>query len=324
MSSRPPRIVVTDNVGGFYSGAGDPLLRPLAEIGELSVHDSRSGSKEEFLRRIADADYLLYLRRPAPLDEEVFARSPRLRLIAFPGVGTDHIDLGAARRHGVTITNLPGANAPAVAELAFGLVFAVARRIAAADAWTRAGEWRKHAGIELGGRTLGVVGLGAIGSRVARLGGGLGMKVVGWSHTRDEERAARLGVGLLELDELLATADVVSLHLRLTPESNGLIDARRVRLLRPGAILINTARAALVDEGALLERLRGGELGGYGVDVYSTEPVPPEGYPYRDLDNVVMTPHMADETVEANQRLRELLIGNVLAFHQGRPINVIG
>jgi D-3-phosphoglycerate dehydrogenase len=321
--SQPVRIVITDNVSGFYTEASDPLLDPLRGLGELIVHATRSGSREEFLRRIADATYLLYLRRPGPLDEETFSRVPGLRLVAFPGVGTDHIDLASARRHGVTITNLPGANAAAVAEHTIGLLFAVARRIVVADGWLRSGQWRKHEGMELGGKTLGVVGLGAIGSRVARLGAGLGMRVLAWSHSRDERRAADLGVRLVELDALLAIADVVSLHLRLTPESMGLLDRRRVRLLRPGAILINTARAALVDEVALLERLRAGELGGYGADVFTVEPMPLESNPYAVLENVVMTPHLADETVEANQRLRELLIGNVVAFHIGRPINVV-
>jgi phosphoglycerate dehydrogenase-like enzyme len=321
--SQPVRIVVTDNVGGFYEGVGDPLLDPLRGLGELTVHSTRSGSREEFLRRIESATYLLYLRRPGPLDEETFSRAPDLRLVAFPGVGTDHIDLDSARRHGVTISNLPGANAAAVAEHAIGLVFAVARRTVVADGWLRSGQWRKHEGMELGGKTLGVVGLGAIGSRVARLGIGLGMNVLAWSHRRDEERAAGLGVRLVDLDDLLLAADVVSLHLRLTPESAGLLDRRRVGLLRPNAILVNTARAALVDEAALLARLRAGTLGGYGVDVFAVEPMPLEANPYAALENVVMTPHLADETLEANQRLRELLIGNVTAFHGGRPVNVV-
>ncbi len=167
--------VVTDNTAGFYSGEDDPSLTPLRELGDVTVYSTPSGSPAEVFRRVADANYLLYLRRPAPINDAFLAAAPALRAVAFPGVGTDHIDLAAAKRRGVAVTNAPGANASAVAELAIGLMFAVARRIPRADSLMRSGLWKKHEGIELYGKRLGVIGLGAIGSRVAMLGAGLGI-----------------------------------------------------------------------------------------------------------------------------------------------------
>ncbi|MBJ7600542.1 MAG: hypothetical protein DLM67_03150 [Candidatus Nephthysia bennettiae] len=317
------RTVVADNQPAFFDGPEDADLAVLRSFGEVIVHSTKSADREDFLARIEPASALIYLRRPYPLDDEAFSRARSLRMVSFAGVGTDSIDLEAARRHGVTVCNLPGANAPAVAEFTLGLLFAVARRIPAADSGMRQGGWRKFEGFELRGRTLGLLGLGSIGREVARLGKALGMEVVAWSHTLDQERARGLDVELVDLDEVFRRADVISLHLRSTPESAGIVDGRRMELLKPGAVLINTARAALVDEAALLAALRSGRLGGFGVDVYGREPLSLESNPFTGLENVVMTPHMADETAETNARLRRLVVANVVDFYRGEPRNVL-
>jgi D-3-phosphoglycerate dehydrogenase len=319
----PIRTVVADNQPAFFAGPEDPDLSVLRSFGEVVVHSTRSADREDFLARIEPATALIYLRRPSALDEEAFSRAPSLRVVSFPGVGTDSIDLDAARRHGVTVCNLPGANAPAVAEFTIGLLFAVARRIPGADSGMREGGWRKFEGFELRGKTLGLLGLGSIAKEVARLGRALGMEVIAWSYTLDLERARRLAVELVDLDDVFRRADVVSLHLRSTPDSAGIVDRRRLELLKPGAVLLNTARAALVDEAALLTALRSGRLGGFGVDVYGSEPVSLESNPFKGFENVVMTPHMADETAETNARLRRLVVGNVVDFYRGEPRNVL-
>ena len=321
--SAQPTVVVADNDPPFFSGLEDPALGPLRGLGEVVVHSPRSRDRSEFLGRIAPATALIYLRRPWPLDEDAFAAAPNLQIVSFPGVGVDRIDLDAARRHRVTVSNLPGANAAAVAEHTIGLLFAVARQIPAADASMRDGRWQKREGVELAGRTLGVLGLGAIGSRVAALGLALGMNVLAWSFTEDGARAARLGVELVARDELFRRSDVLAIHLRLTPQSAGLVGADQLRLLRPGAILLNTARAAIIDQPALLEALSSGRLAGFGTDVFPDEPADLENNPYLKFDNVVMTPHLADETLETNARLRQLVVENVTAYYAGRPQNVV-
>ncbi len=317
------RTVVADNQPAFFAGPEDADLAVLRSFGDVVVHSTKSVDREDFLARIEPASALIYIRRPSPLDDEAFSRARSLRMVSFPGVGVDTIDLDAARRHGVTVCNLPGANAPAVAEFTFGLLFAVARRIPAADSGMREGGWRKFEGFELRGKTLGLLGLGSIGQEMAGLGKAMGMEVIAWSRTLDLERAHRVAVELVDLDEVFRRADVVSLHLRSTPDSAGIVDGRRLELLRPGAVLLNTARAALVDEAALLAALRSGRLGGLGVDVYGSEPVSLESNPFTGLENVVMTPHMADETAETNARLRRLVVANVVDFYRGEPRNVL-
>jgi D-3-phosphoglycerate dehydrogenase / 2-oxoglutarate reductase len=317
------RIVVTDNDPPFFSGPDDPDLTPLKPLGEVVLNSSRSGSRDEFLRRLESAHALIYLRKPSPLDAAAFAAAPDLRVVCVPGVGVDGVDLAAARERNVTVCNLPGANAPAVAEHTIGLLLAVARHLTAADESMREGFWRKREGVELGGRTLGVLGLGAIGSRVVRLGQGFGMAVVAWSLHRDEDRARRLEVELVDLDELFRRSDVVSVHLRSTAESAGIVGASRLSLMPRGSLLINTARAAILDSTAVVEALRTGQLGGLGVDVFPSEPATAENNPYLGLDNVVMTPHMADETRETNARMRRLVVENIVAFLRDQPQNVV-
>jgi D-3-phosphoglycerate dehydrogenase len=321
--TEPVQIVVADNYPPFFDGPDAPELQPLRAIGDVKVHSTKSADRSEFLSRLEPATVLIYLRRPWPLDEEAFDRAKSLRLVSFPGAGTDSIDLAAAKRHGVMVANLPGANAPAVAEHTIGLLFAAARSIPRADRIMRDGRWEKFEGFELNGKILGVLGLGAIGREVARLGKALGMKVIAWSHTKDEDRAGRAGIELVDFDELFRQADVVSVHLRLTPDSAGLIGNEQLTLMRRGSVFLNTARSALVDQAALLQGLRTGQIAALGVDVYPSEPVTAESNPYWGMDNVVMTPHMADETWETNARMRHLVVENVVRFFNGTPTNVV-
>jgi D-3-phosphoglycerate dehydrogenase len=315
-----PLIVIPDDSPPVFSG--HPALDRLRAFGELRIYASLPGSPGELARRLDGAAAAIDLRSSTVFDEPLLALSPGLLLIAIVGTGTDNIDLDAADRYGVAVCNTPGANARSVAEHAIALMLAVAKHIPLADREMRAGDWRHHLGLELEGKTLGVVGLGNIGSRVARMGNALGMRVVAWSFTRDEARASAAGAQLVEIDDLLRQSDAVSLHVPATLESRGMIGARELALMKPSAILINTARGALVDEAALIEALRAAHLGGAGLDVYVEEPLPSNS-PLLSLDNVVLTPHAAWVTDEAQERLIQQPIDNVLAFLAGNPRNIV-
>jgi phosphoglycerate dehydrogenase-like enzyme len=239
------------------------------------------------------------------------------------GTGADNVDLVAAKRRGITVTNTPGVGAPSVAELTFGLILAVTRAIPLSDGRVRQGTWQHVEGPELEGKTLGLLGLGAIGQRVAGLGRGFGMRVIAWSFAHDPARAERLGVELVERDEVFRQADVLSVHLRNTPEMRGLVGVRELALMRPSAYLINTARGALVDQDALAAALGAGRLAGAGLDVYLEEPLPPARNPFVGFANVVLTPHLGAVTAEANARSRAMPVDNIIAFFDGHPQHVV-
>jgi phosphoglycerate dehydrogenase-like enzyme len=257
------------------------------------------------------------------LDDEAFAHAPHLKMVSILGTGTDNVHLQAAKRRGITVTNTPGVGAPSVAELTLGLILAVTRAIPLSDARLRQGTWQHVEGPELVGKTLGLLGLGAIGSYVARLGQGLGMRVIAWTFSTDPSRAARLGVELVDRDDVFRRADIVSVHLRNTPEVRGLVGERELGLMKSSAYLINTARGALVDQDALAAALRGGRLAGAALDVYTEEPLPVSNNPFVDVPNVVLTPHIGAVTAEAAARSRAMPVDNILAFLAGNPQNVV-
>ena len=246
------------------------------------------------------------------IDDAVLARFPRLRLIANYGVGYDRIDLAACARRGVAVTNTPGVLTAATADLAFALILAAMRRLGEGERVVRRGEWtwtwsRGFLGDEVTGSTLGIVGLGRIGKAVARRAQGFEMRVLSThsSSTGDE------------LDGLLREADAVTLHVPLTPATHGLIDERRLALLRDGATLVNTARGEIVDQDALVRELVSGRIRA-GLDVFVGEPdVPAE---LVALDNVVLTPHLGSATVAAREAMTRLVVDNVLAADRGEPL----
>jgi D-3-phosphoglycerate dehydrogenase len=292
-----------------------PVLRSsaiwssLAARAGLVYHDTLPGSEEGLIERIADAELVLNIRASSKFTERVMAACPRLRLISVWGTGTDHVDLAAAARRGVAVRNTPGVSAVSIAEHALALLLAVARHIPRADAATRRGEWPRGQSVELNGKTCGVVGLGAIGRRFAQLAAGIGMRVVAWTmHPRTLP-----GVEMVELDELYCTSDVVSIHLRLSPETEGMLGAAEFALMKPGAILINTARGAIVDEAALLEALETQRIAGAGLDVFTVEPLP-LGHAFARLPNVVLTPHCAGITPEALETGLRMAVENIWSF----------
>lgn len=313
-------IVIPDDFPPAYSGR--PEVDELRRLGEVAVYSEKAGNRDELLARLAGTHVLVNVRSYTTLDAATLAALPDLALIAVFGTGTDNIDLVAAAELGIAVSNAPGANARSVAEHALALALAVARAVPRHDRELRAGRWVHHEGPELEGKTFGVVGLGSIGRHAARIAAAFGMRVVAWSSTHDEARARACGAELVELDELLRGADVVSLHLATTARTRGMIGARELALLKPSAILVNTARGALVDEAALAEALAAGRMFGAGLDVFAEEPLP-TGHPLTVLENVVLTPHAGWVTREARERLLRLPVENIAAYLAGRPQHVV-
>jgi D-3-phosphoglycerate dehydrogenase len=318
-----PLVVVPDDFPPTYGSLQQPDLKRLSDHATVELHTSRAADRAELFGRIAEAEVIINVRAYTQLDDEALQQAPKLRMISILGTGTDNVDLVAARNRGVVVTNTPGVGAPSVAELTIGLLLAVARAIPLSDARMRQGHWQHVEGPELDGKTIGVLGLGAIGARVARLAHGFGMRAIAWSYNNDPERAARLGVQMVERDELFRRSDVVSVHLRNTPEARGFVGERELALMKPSAILLNTARAALLDQDAVVKALQEGRLAGAGLDVYLEEPLPPEKNPFKDMPNVVLMPHVGAVTHEAAARSRAMPVDNIIAFLEGHPRNVV-
>jgi D-3-phosphoglycerate dehydrogenase len=239
------------------------------------------------------------------MDEAFLAACPSLRSIVFLGTGAaSYIDLAAAERLGIRVRAYGGYGDQSVAEHAVALMFAAARQVATMDRAIRRSHWETLEGIELAGKVLGVVGTGGIGKAMVRLGAGLGMRVIAWNRSGVP---GDLPCRAVELDALLAEADVVSLHLSLNEGSRGMIDRRRIGLIRPGAILINTARGAILDEPALVDALREGRIGHAALDVFADEPLQKD-HPLTGLDNVTLTSHAAFMTKEASERLLRMAL----------------
>ncbi len=298
--------------------AASAVWPELAARAELDYYDSLPASEERLIERIGSSELVLNIRSSSKFSARVFDACPRLRLVSLWGTGTDNVDLAAAARHGVAITNTPGVSAVSIAEHALALLLAVARRIPHVDAATRRGEWARGQSVELRGKTCGIVGLGAIGTQFARLAAAIGMRAIAWTmHPRPVA-----GVELVELDDLYRTSDVISLHLRLSPETVGFVGAPQFALMKKSAILINTSRGAIVDEPAMIEALSSGRIAGAGLDVFTTEPLP-AGHPLTKLANVAITPHCAGVTPEALEAGLRMAVENIWAFLSGRPEHVV-
>ena len=252
------------------------------------------------------------------IDAAVFDAAPALRVVARYGVGVDRVDLAAAARHGVTVTTTPGANAGAVAELTLALMLALCRMLPQADRGVRAGGWPSLTGRELAARSVGLLGLGVIGLRVTTMVRALGAAVVAHDPYADPAAARAAGIRLVARPELLTACDIVSLHVPLTPETRGMVDRGFLAALRPGALLVNTARGALVDEAALLWALDHGPLAGAALDTLQEEP-PPAGHPLVAHERVLVTPHLGGHTAEATAAMARIAVDELLAVLDGRP-----
>ena len=302
--------------------AGSDHLDKLANYGDVTIFDTRPESVAEKVDRVKDADVIMNTRGAVTWGEEEFAQLPKLKMITTCSIGTDMFDLDAARKHDVIISNQPGRTAPVVAEHMFGLMFAISKRAAYLTAEMKKGQWPRMDNVMLQGKTLGIVGTGNIGAEMARLGRAIGMDVIAWTFNPSDARAIELGVRFVELDELLASADVVSLHVALTDDTRGFLGKSEFERMKSGSLLLNGARGAVVDTPALVDALNRGHLGGAGIDVYEEEP-PPADLALLQCDQVVLTPHCADMTPEGVDLLNGGAVDNVIAFLEGRPQNIV-
>jgi D-3-phosphoglycerate dehydrogenase len=302
--------------------AGTPALDRLRTIGEVRLYDSDATDPTILIDRLREADVALNIRGRTLFTAEALEACPKLKLISIWGTGTDNVDLPAAAARGVTVTNTPGANAIAVAEHTVALMLAAAKQLASADQAMRQGGWPRNLVPQLRGKRLGLVGTGLIGREVAAMARGLGMEVVAWTFHPSARLADSLGLRYVEIDELLRTSDIVSLHLRATPETRHFLNRARLAMLKPGAILVNTARGALIDEAALVDCLREKKVACAGLDVFETEPLP-AGHPLLGLPNVLLTPHAAGMTPEVIQNGLAMAVENIENFQKGSPAHVV-
>jgi D-3-phosphoglycerate dehydrogenase len=284
------------------------------KLGETRVYAARGADEEqELIKRIGRARVAINIRAHARFSDGVFAGCPHLKMVSIWGTGTDNIDLDSAGRRGVTVCNTPGANAFAVAEHALTLMLASGRRLVRIDREMRGGAWPREMLTQCLGKTLGVFGTGTIGARVAALGKAIGMEVLTWSARTGDARAK---------EEILRTADFVSLHLRLTPETRGFLGRKELSLMKKTAFLVNTGRGALVEREPLLDALATKKIAGAGLDVFHDEPLKP-GDAILGFDTVVLSPHNAGQTAEVVRDGLLRAVKNVENFLAGKPTDVV-
>jgi phosphoglycerate dehydrogenase-like enzyme len=307
------RVAILDDLHRAYEGTAG--VRRLREWADVRIFTEPFGPPSA-LRGI---DAVIANRERTRFTRDLLASLPDLRIIAQTGNHAYHIDLAAAAEHGIVVAKATGGFSNGAAELAIGLAIAVMRRIPDADRAVRDGRWAAAATPVLHGKTLGIVGLGHVGRHVAKIARAFEMRVTAWGPRLTDAAAAEAGVDRRGLDELLAEADVVSIHATLSAASRGLLDARRLSLIKPSAILVNTARGPIVDERALVAALADRRIAGAGLDVFDEEPLP-AGHPLTQLPNVVLTPHIGWPTDEAYARFADAAADVLRAFADGRDV----
>jgi len=301
--------------------AGSPQMKRLSKYGEVTLYTDRPLNTREQINRVLDADIIINTRGSVKWDKEKLSKLPKLKMISTCSIGTDMIDLQYTRESGIVVSNQPGRTSYVVAEHIFGLMFALAKRAALQTAHIKNGTWIRLENVLLSGKTLGIIGTGNIGSNMARLATAIGMNVVAWTFNPSKTLMDELGVQYVEFDELLEQSDVISLHVNLSEKTKHLIDSKEISKMKNGALLINGGRGELINTESLIDALNSEKLGGAGLDVFDQEPVSKDN-PLLKCENVVFTPHMADQTPEGIELLNEGAVDNVLAYLEGKPINV--
>jgi phosphoglycerate dehydrogenase-like enzyme len=313
------RIAVLDDYQYVAASYADwsQLPEPVETV-EFSDHVSE---EKALIKRLTPFDVVIAMRERTPFPRSLIERLPNLKLIVTTGAKNAAIDVAAAAEQGITVCGT-GYLSPPTAEMTWALILAVARHIPEEDRSIRAGGWQQSIGTDLAGSTLGIIGLGRLGSRVARIGQAFDMDVVAWSQNLTDERAAEVGVRRVGKEELLETADVVSIHTVLSRRTRGLIGREEIQRMKPTAILVNTSRGPIVDENALVEALREGTIAGAGIDVYGEEPLP-RHHPLRELRRAVLTPHLGYVTEKTYEVFYRDAVEDVAAWLAGAPIRVI-
>lgn len=299
------RVLVSDSI----SEKGIDILKKAG----LDV-DVKIGLKPDELKKVIGSYDALIVRSATKVTADIIEHAKNLKVIGRAGSGLDNIDKSSATKHGIVVMNTPGGNTITTAEHTIALLFSMARLIPQATASMKAGKWEKKRfmGVELYNKILGIIGIGNIGSHVARIAQGIGMNVIAYDPYMSEERARGLGIKMVSLDELIETADFITIHTPLTNETKGLINSERIRRMKDGVRIINAARGGIIDENALYEGLKSGKIAGAALDVFEKEP--PEGSPLLELNNVVLTPHLGAATEEAQENVAIAIAEQVVDY----------
>ena len=315
-----PRIVIPGDEPVMIGDS--PNLDRLREVADVTLHRDRPRDEREQVERVVGADILLNSRGLVHWPGHLLEQIPTVRLIALCAIGTDCVDLPTASKLGMTVCNVPGRTASVVAEHAFCLLMATSRRMGRMTELMKQGQWPHEIAYSLEGKTLGIVGTGQIGCEMIRRARAFGMRVLAWSFHPDDEKARRLDFEYADFETVLSQSDAISVHVKLTDDSRGLIGSKQLAKMKPGCLLVNTARGAVIDHEALVDALNSGHLGGAGVDVFPLEPLPADD-PLLKCDQVVLTPHSADQVPEGIDALTDGCVQNVLNFINGHPTNVV-
>lgn len=295
---------------------------PLDGRAQTTVFRDHLNDPDRLVERLRDFEAIVLMRERTPFPRALIERLPKLELLTTSGMTNRSIDLAAATDHGVVVCGTDNVGTT-TAELTWGLILGLMRNIPQEDRATRDGAWQTSLGVGLAGKTLGILGLGKLGSRMATIGGAFGMKAVAWSQNLTEERCRAVGaIKAASKDELLSRADVVTIHLVLSERTRGLIGRREFGLMKPTAYLVNTSRGPIVDQTALIEALETQRIAGAGIDVYDVEPLPAD-HPMRRLPNSVITPHLGYVTVDNYRVFYPKAVENIGAFLDGKPIRAL-
>jgi phosphoglycerate dehydrogenase-like enzyme len=318
-AAAPVKVAVLDDYQDVARHYG-----PWEELGdavEVTVFTDHVADEESLVDRIAGFPVVVAMRERTAFPRRVLQRLSDLRLLVTTGMGNAAIDLAAAKDHGLVVTGTGGLGPP-TAELTWALILGLARDLVGEDRSIRTGGWQRSVGADLDGATLGVVGLGRLGSRVASIGLAFGMDVIAWSQNLQSATAQASGVRAVSKEELFRTADVVTVHLQLSERTRGLITKDDLALLKPTATIVNTSRGPIIDEGALLEALSLGKLAGAGLDVFDVEPLPDE-HPLRSAPRTLLTPHIGYVTDGTYQLFYREIVEDIAAFLAGHPVRVL-
>jgi D-3-phosphoglycerate dehydrogenase len=302
------KILVTPT--SLSSGKNNKAMERLEEFSSDLVLNpyGRPLTEEELISLLKDCDG--YVAGLDYITENVLSHCNNLKVISRYGAGVDRVDVEAATKKGIRVTNTPGVNSVAVAELAMGLILSLARKIPLLDQSTKGGQWPRSTGMELANKTIGILGLGAIGKNLARYAQGFSMKVIAYDPYINEEYAKENNITVAIFEQVIEASDVISLHLPLNKDTKHLMNKEVIGKMKKGALLVNTSRGGLIDEEAAYEALKAGDLGGLGLDAFEVEP--PTNSPLFELDHVIVTPHTGAHTKEATEKMAELSIENLI------------
>lgn len=321
MTTNKIKIAILDDFE--HVAATVPAFVKLSERAKVTILPRRLDGSEQIIAALSDFDAILLMRERTALSGKEYARLPKLKLISQTGRTTKHLDLASASSHGIAIVGTPADNGESTTELTIALILALLRKIPQVNARMREEIWPAIAGQTLAGKKVGVLGFGRIGKEVARILKSFGeTQVLAYSRSLTPGRAAEVGAESVSFETLLTTSDILTIHISSNEQTQGMVGARELAIMKHGALLVNTARGAIVAEAAMIDALKSGQLGGVGLDVYDVEPLPMD-HPLRRFDNAILMSHRGYATVEVLWERYQQAIENILAYIEGRPLALL-